>query len=149
MKKQQTELGVRDPLNRLRISIIRKISSKEPFNYRVCITENPQPNETKLVIMVTRINTMTPSNDINLNRFLAAYKKNGYFGFNYSIQIGNQLTPPINLDKLTIIKNELIVKDAWEVGLNDLERISIKAGDSPIIPEHIKSPPVVKILRKL
>jgi len=142
-----SELGAKDSLNRLRVSIIRKISLKEPYSYRVSVTENPRAKEANLVTMIYRLNTMTPTTDKNLNTFLDAYNKAGCFKFIYGSLKNGQLDISYN-SGLTIVKSELIVKDAWEIGSNDLEFMSIQKDDTPIIPENIKDPPVHEIFRR-
>lgn len=143
------ELGSNDPSNRLRISIIRKISSKSPSNYRVLISENISNNNKKFFTMMSRKYEMTPSTEENLNRFLSEYKKAGCFELNYSIIKNGQLSPLGNPHDLNIIKNEIIIKDAWEIGLNDIDFFGISEEDLPIIPDGIKSPPVAEVLSKL
>ena len=68
-----------------------KIPKKEPYNYRVSITENPKLDETKLVTMICRSNTMTPSTDKNLKDFLSAYEIKGRFRLDICIKRNQSL----------------------------------------------------------
>jgi len=46
-----------------------------------------------------------------------------------------------------IIKTSLTIKDAWEIGENDLEKVVIQKDDNPIIPnEHKDDAPILSIL---
>ena len=47
-----------------------------------------------------------------------------------------------------IIKREIIIRNAWEIGLHDLESVAIKKGDIPIIPDNIENAPVLEVLKK-
>jgi len=44
---------------------------------------------------------------------------------------------------------ELHIKQAWEIGQNDMEMVAITEDDDPIIPDDIKNPPVQKVLENL
>ncbi|MFK5894527.1 MAG: tetratricopeptide repeat protein [Pseudomonadota bacterium] len=147
-KNLLNELGTKDHSKRLRISIIRKISSHEPFNYRVCLTENIMSGESKIVTTIYRLNTMTPNTDKNLNIFLNAYETAGRFNFTYGVLNNGKLSASFN-KKFVIEITDLIVMDAWQIGLNDMECMAINKDDTPIIPENIKEPPVLDVLNKL
>jgi hypothetical protein len=75
----QQELGQVDTNERLRVSIVTGIDSDNPAAYRVIISENPswsklKESEGKQVIIIARLNTMTPDTSNNLNRFMDAYR---------------------------------------------------------------------------
>ncbi len=42
----------------------------------------------------------------------------------------------------------MIIKDAWEIGENDVDRVVIRGNDRPIIPEGNTNAPVLKILNQ-
>ena len=45
--------------------------------------------------------------------------------------------------------SNVIFKEAWEVGLNDIDSVAILSGDNPIIPEdHLCDAPVLEVLNK-
>ena len=49
-----------------------------------------------------------------------------------------------------ITKTSLIVKDAWEIGLQDLERSVIQKDDDPIIPQdYEKTAPILEVLSEI
>jgi hypothetical protein len=54
---------------------------------------------------------------------------------------------PFNLYR-AILKRSLFVKNAWEIGENDLGSAVINKDDSPVIPEGIVDLPVLKVLNK-
>ena len=58
----------------------------------------------------------------------------------------NFLTKPfINLG---ILKSELRIIDAWQVGLHDFARTAITDEDDPIIPEGQPNPPILELLEQ-
>ena len=146
----QNELGNRDENERLRISIVRGISKKNPYHYRVMIGSNPTTSFSstgvRFAVLVNRVHTMEPSSNENLERFLQSYE---FFGQYLLVPAtANKDMTSINpmLDYY-IAKHEIFVKDAWEVGKNDIEGSAIHEGDDPIIPEGITNPPILELLQ--
>ena len=143
------EVGENDNNNRLRITIVKRISVKNSGHYRVVISENINTyNKSKQMTMISRIHTMTPNSTENLERFLQEYEKKGrfYFGCNAMLR-GHGLDSRIAEFGITVHKLE--VRQAWEIGENDLDCMAIRKGDDPYIPKHIDSAPVIKLLNRL
>jgi hypothetical protein len=53
------------------------------------------------------------------------------------------------LDDHLILKTELVVKEAWQIGENDPDGIVMMAGDPPYVPPHVLKPPVDLMLKEL
>ena len=133
----------------MQITIIKGININHPYWYRVQIS----PNITKQVstknryfILPSRINEMTPSNSKNLEYIVNTYKELKSFTLYPAKSInGNQFDPFIEKGiKLTNLR----IINAWEVGLNDIERAAIYKDDNIIIPSNIENAPVLEILKK-
>lgn len=144
----EEELGMVDENERMRVSILRGVSEREPLAYTVVIGSNVTGRNLspdKLVTMVSRINTMYPSSDQNLTRFLRAYEETGVY----------YLMPALMRDGVVDIiwecgirKRELHVREAWQVGRHDPDAVGIRR--SPIIPpEHRHDAPVLELLQIL
>jgi len=144
----KNELGHEDKSNRLRISIIRHIDKKLPASYRICISESVDMDSSKTFQVVTRKNTMTPSNTKSVEAFLTAYESAGRYVLGYAAMKDGQILPPTSNDRRTIIKRHINVIEAWEIGLNDMEMVAIEKDDDPIIPEGVVNPPVVELLKQ-
>ena len=146
----RSELGPRDETNMLRITVIRKISKAHPHWYRIVIGSDPAAcfaqSGMKQVAMISRIHTMTPSSNDNLERFLVAFKASGNYILSFARVQGADADIAAS-DQIQ--KNQLTVKDAWEIGPNDFDCIAIQGGDDPIVPEHVKNPPVAETLAKI
>ncbi|HAV6221960.1 TPA: hypothetical protein JI302_13175 [Acinetobacter baumannii] len=128
-------LGQVDSLERLRFSIIRGVSKEEPYNYRVLLTENIMANDQhKLITMCSRIHEMTPPTDRNWSNFEKEYKKYGSYSLSFGTFFNGQFYPYPEFEKYLIKKKELVIKNAWEVGINDIEKIVLRAEDDPIVP---------------
>ncbi|MFL0107867.1 hypothetical protein, partial [Tenacibaculum maritimum] len=54
-----------------------------------------------------------------------------------------QFTPDLTRG---IEKKELIIKNAWEISINDMDSMVIREEDKIIIPENVKNAPVLEVL---
>ena len=144
------DLGTEDHEERLRVSIIRGISRKNPAHYRVILGLNPAAahlrRETKQIIMMSRFHLMEPSSDFNLRTFLNSYEKFHTYALAYCILNGQGQEPTPVFDNY-IVKHELHVRDAWQVGRHDPDVVGILEDDDVIIPPDQPSAPVVELLR--
>lgn len=144
------ELGHADNEEKLRISIVRGISRDEPYYYRVLIGSNPdtsfsRPN-VRYAVMMNRVNTMTPESDFNLKRFLDSFHALGGYYIVPGVAKANISQPEI-IGDLYLMKRKLNVREAWQVGRNDMDAAAIQEDDNPIIPDGNKNPPIQELLR--
>jgi len=144
------ELGNRDEDDRLRISIVRGINKKKPYHYRVVVGSNPNTSFSspgiRFVAVVNRVHTLEPSSHENLERFLQSYNSFGHYFLAPAIANKDMTSIHPMLD-YCISKREIHVKDAWEIGKNDLEGTAIHEDDDPIIPEGVTNPPIFELLQ--
>jgi hypothetical protein len=143
------QIGNRDEKNRLRISIITKISKKNPYHYKVIVGENILiGSKDKSLQLISRILEMTPNDDKNLALFKKEYKKEGSYILSYGIMDGdNQYKPKQGID-LGIMKFDIIEKEAWKIGLNDPDLVAISQEDDPFIPDDVSDAPVLEVLKR-
>jgi hypothetical protein len=105
------EVGPEDSKERIRVSIVTGISMENPAAYRVILGTNPDwttvPPGSELVL-VYRINTMTPATSSNLDRFLERYKAQK----KYMLVPGEAEPSGIGriVPRLGILKHELLVR---------------------------------------
>jgi len=148
-----SELGTHDTMECLRIAVIRGIDKANPFSYRVVIGANPEIAQSqpdmRLLAFACRVNTMVPTSDQNLEMFLHSYAAFGGYYLIPSIARGDQS----DLSDLEIfwdyylVKRELHIREAWEIGRHDVDSAGIHEEDAPIIPEAQKDAPVLELLR--
>ena len=144
----ENELGPEDKINRLRVSIIRHIDKKYPTHYKICISENIAIDKSKIVQLAARIQTMTPLNKQSIEGFLDAYEKAGCYILSYAVIKNEQMLPPTSKDRKMIRKHHINVIEAWEIGPNDLEIMTIQEDDEPIIPEGVVNPPIFETFKR-
>ncbi len=145
----KNHIGVRDETDRIRVSIVRGVMADAPFAYRVVIGSN-LPSELRrstisYLASVSRINTMNPLSLENLDRFIEGYRVNGsYF---LTAALGGPNVGGIQLLRdVQLLKHEIHIRQAWEIGRHDPDGVAILESDSPIIPKEVKDAPVVKLL---
>lgn len=138
-----------DQNNRLSISIIRGIDKYNPAHYRVVISENIKgEDKAKLFTMISRIQTMEPSSDSNLRTFENLYNKFENFNIAPAYMAEGKSEPEVAFN-LTINLKQIIIKQAWEISFNDLEKVAIYPADNIIVPDGIDSPPYIKTLESM
>lgn len=112
----------------MRISIVTDVDRENIAHYKVMIGPNESyleeissgnnlTNDEKLVMAISRVNLMTPTNSLNLDSFLERYRKAGKFYITNILEMpeGFGFNPnSIDRDNL-ILKSELIVKTLKEV----------------------------------
>ena len=127
---------------------MRGIDKKNPFYYRMGVGANikKELSPARLVATTVRSNMMTPTNPDNLNRFLADYKK--YDCFWIVPAAFDKNGKPDMYQSLSILKEKIVIRDAWEIGINDLDSSLIRQGDNPIIPKsEIEKAPVIELIQ--
>jgi hypothetical protein len=146
------ELGPQDKEERLRVTIIREVDRSNPHAYRVVIGSNLPDGlaegAKRLVFMVSRGDTMAPTSDANLQRFLRSYEAAGRYYLAGAV-ITDEQSSPVPVSAVYIAKRELNVRDAWQIGRNDPDVVGIREDDDPIIPAGQQDAPVLKVLRWL
>lgn len=139
-ERWRERFGPVDEQNEIYVAVVRGISAKEPTHYRVMITSRVPPalevaSEGQLLI-ASRIQTMQPASDANLTKFLDIYRQAGAYLLAHAVWKGDG--EPEFLFDVAILKRELTVKAASEVGEHDIEAIALAPGrDRP--SEHRRS----------
>ncbi|GEM_PF-3834628 len=138
------DVGAADPRNRLRVVIIRGVRRRHQPAYRVLISSNfPAEGGSKFFYSVSRYCEMGPDSDRNIDLFLQRYKEEKEFLLAPGKLRGAQ--PDISFED-AILKSDLVVKWAYEIGRNDLDGVAIRYDDDVYIPSGLTSPPIVELL---
>jgi hypothetical protein len=141
------DLGAEDKESKLRISIIRGIDRANPAAYRVFVSTNVPAgvDSGSLVMIVGRRHTLTPKTTENLDVFLRALEHSGRYLLVPAHFRSETELPELGLS-VGILKDQLIVRNAWEVCLNEQDATAFTADDDPLIPPEIKDAPVTAVL---
>jgi hypothetical protein len=119
--------GIVDKDDEIQISIVRGISEDYPHHYVVMISSKPldlgEFGDAENVIFASQIQRMEAESSVNLERFLASYRLAGRYELLPTI-----LRPdgPDLIRGLAIGKQKLAVKQANEIGPDDVEQVALK-----------------------
>jgi hypothetical protein len=144
------KLGQHDTEEKLRISVVTGIDKEHPFNYRLVIGMNPKvgkKSEVKYMVLASRMHTMLTTNHNNLDRFLAKFREMGWFVI-LPVQMINPTELSTPIWDFGIVKREINVRPAWEIGPNDPDAVAITPSDDPTIPDGITNAPVLETLNR-
>lgn len=144
------KLGKVDQEEEIRISIIKGIDTENPFWYRVHISKEmkklKEMKDGNLYYLTSRFHTLQPNNSMNLDKLLELYKFNNRFKiYPASFEANGQFIPDFTRG---IEKTKLVIREAWEISLNDIDSVTILKNDNIIIPEKIKNAPVLEVLKQ-
>lgn len=119
--------GQVDEQEELRISIIRDIFPDRPVHYAIQISSRlPEPDDSEAsrqFVVATRSHVMEATTDEHLERFLAAYRRIGAY---YLVPGIPGETEPDIIGEVNIIKRELTIISASDVGEHDVENVALR-----------------------
>jgi hypothetical protein len=131
-ERWKARVGNRDVNDEIQVSIIRKIPGLDVNHYRILIFGKPpadnDPAEDKhSLVVISRSKTMEPTSNINLDRFLGDYKRFGCYVI--APAIVSDIVDPWPIENLQILKRNLVIKDASDIGEHDLEKMAFRPGE--------------------
>ncbi|MGE3507810.1 MAG: tetratricopeptide repeat protein [Vicinamibacterales bacterium] len=126
-ERWRDRFGAIDEHDDIYIAVVRGLSPSEPAHYRVLITSRLPPaleaSNREQLLIASRIQTMQPSSDANLTTFLDLYRRAG--AYLLAPAIVRKDGEPEFLFDVAILKRQLVVKMASEIGEHDLEAIAL------------------------
>lgn len=129
-ERLRARFGDADADEEMIISIVRQLPNSHPHHYCVQIASKGEaascgaPN--KPVMIATRSMTMTPKDNVNLEMFLAEYKRHGAFQLLPAALPKAASAQPEFFFDLAIRKKVLTAKSAAEVSENDIESLALR-----------------------
>lgn len=142
----------------LRIVFITGVDVEHPTWYKVLITpdlnkmvEDGDITEHRYVVAASRFHLMQTSDDGNVRFFRNLYSRFHFAGITAClIDKDNK----INNDRGNCYPNVIPVRnisfrEAWSIGENEAEAVTILPGDKPVIPsDHTEDAPVLAVLKR-
>lgn len=134
------------------LTLITGIDRKHPSYYRLAISVNEAYVRSKMgprrhFALVCRMQTMTPVDSSNLDRFLYSFEKAGRYWLSPGVFASGWLVP-FHTSELSIEKQQLRVVPAWQIGPNDPACAALKEIDDPLIPSDVVDPPILRTLKQ-
>lgn len=147
----RARLGPVDREGELRIAILRGLHVSNPSAYGVTIGQNldlldrlEPPATNRQMLVVTRRQVMMPSDPRNLDEFLRRMRRTGAcFLMPAGYVEGRE--PDVIFD-VPIATSHLRVRNAWEIGVNDLDAELLDPEDPPHVPQDVANPPALRAL---
>ena len=151
-RKWKTRWGAAGPDSAIRVAIVTGVSGRCPAEYAVSVgprTMTAQSRQPRLTLEISRINRMAAVSSQNLDRFLKEYSRVGRFLLAPVVVSAD----PVEIQKLGVAlgfeMKDLAVRQAWEIGPNDVDQAVLHIDQDPHIPDGIDDPPVLQTLKKL
>lgn len=145
------EFGDEDVEEKIRVSIITGIDADNPAAYRIVIGMNPnwiKASSNSQFILTYQINTMEPRNSRNLDQFVDFFEELGFYilvpGY-----VSEDFSSTEFYPELGILKRQIFIRPAWQIGEHDFDLCGIKLDDKIIIPKDVKEPPIVHALAQI
>ena len=145
-------VGNIDKKELIKVTIIKGVQKEHPYWYKVMISINENaiqlsPSD-KFFKTPSRFHQINAENPQNLNNLIYGFNGMKKYKLFPASMANDEKVEPF-FDK-GIIKTSLIIKDAWEIGENDLEKVVIQKDDNPIIPDkHKDDAPILSILKSI
>ena len=142
-----SQVGRVDESGRIRLAIVQGIDRARPASYSAVVGSDHAGllSEGKLLNLISRIHRMDPPNSTSLAGFLEDWKRAGTYILAPAHLRNPDVAPTLALS-LGIRKEDLVVRQAWEIGENDPDICAISADVDPILPDGVEDPPVLKAL---
>lgn len=131
-ERWKARVGNRDSNDEIQVSIIRKIPGLDVNHYRILIfgkppTDNESAVDEHSLVIISRSKTMEPTSSVNLGRFLEDYNRFGCYVI--APAIVSDVVDPWPIENLQILKRNLVIKDAADIGEHDLEKMAFRPGE--------------------
>jgi hypothetical protein len=141
-------IGEADQDEWIGLTLITGIDRSHPSYYRLAISVNEEylkhlAKPKGPIMLVYRMQDMTPVDSTNIDRFLFFYEKAGRYRLTSGLLAPNQPISPYAND-LFIEKRRLRIVPAWQIGPNDPASAALKGIDNPQIPPDVSDPPFLK-----
>jgi len=144
----RSEIGNRDERDEVRIAIVRGVDVSKPHAYTIVVGANPDTTARKqsAVFCVSRVRVMEPESSLNLDMFLVAFEAEGCYLLAPAVA-DEEMSEVEVLMEHAIMKLHVHVRQAWEVGRNDIDLAGIIPERQPLIPDGVNDAPVIEVLR--
>lgn len=146
--------GQEEAADTLRVTIVTGIHKSNPHHYSVIVGPNIDHiaagvRSGDIFSIVSRINRMTPATPGNLTNFLEVFSKfNAFFLMPAQLPTSSQSPPDIEF-KLALLKRQLHIRPAWQIGENDQDILALDEEEDPFIPSEVVDAPVIKAIAAL
>lgn len=143
------ELGKVDTKEKNRVVILTGVEKANAHAYTLGISSNFDLAETKgldRVLITSKMKTMEDPNPENLANFRRAYAVVKKYSL-IPVSLTKDGDPPEFHFDLAITKNEINIREAWTVGMNDPDSMAVTPDTTPIIPDGEENAPILDVIK--
>jgi hypothetical protein len=149
----RNQFGERDEEDIIRIAFVTGIDKHSPSSYVIVISTNIERafkdrKPFEQVIVVSRMQRIDRPDPSNLRVLMTMHRAAGCYALAPAVLDEDSKQPRL-LSETGILKRELNVRPAWQIGEHDPDVMALSPDDDPIIPEGVVDPPVEHALRGL
>lgn len=143
------ELGQVDTKEKIRVVILTGVEKANANAYTLGISSNfdlAEAKELDRVLITSKMKTMEDPNPENLANFRRAYAAAKKYSL-VPVSMSKDGAPPEFHFDLAITKNEINIREAWTVGMNDPDCMAITGDINPIIPDGEENAPILDVIK--
>lgn len=143
-----SDVGRIDINEKIRIVILTGVENSNPNAYTLAVSSNiekAQFKELDRIYVASKMKTMENPDPRNLENFSRAFSASQSYAL-VPVTLSDDGRPPKFHFDLSILKREVVIREAWTVGLNDPDGMAVSPNINPIIPEGHENAPILELI---
>jgi hypothetical protein len=146
------QLGTVDKDDLLRVSVLTGIDAKNPLAYSLHISTNLEAAlktlDGEMAITMSRSKKMDSVRQNTMRDFHRFREQYGCYYLAPAVMRTSASAPQL-LPDVSILKRDVVIRSAWEIGVNDPDISALRHEDEPLVPDGVENPPVREALEWL
>ncbi|PWI49826.1 hypothetical protein B5K03_34430 [Rhizobium phaseoli] len=142
--------GKEDLQDKVRVALIKGVDRRNEASYRMHVRQNetPSANRRSSREFIASMNTtMEPENTVWRDAFIEKFNRAGAYQFMPASRDESGQVQTHN--ELTILKRSFYVRDAWEIGVGDVDAMAFRPDDDVVVPLTHPHAPIYGLLEWL
>jgi len=139
--------GPEDKDEAIRLSVVKGVSEKNPYRYRVHITREIDTSnmDEGIHYTISKFHELNADNDSNVTKLQLWFNRLKVYTL-IPARIDRKTMGVVPFEELGIIKRKLVIRQAWEISRNDVDAAVIRSNDIPVVPTGQKVVPVFEVI---
>lgn len=142
-------VGKVDEKNIITVGLIKGTNKNNLSHYTVVFGANLDvlmPSGSKYVTTANRFHKMTPNTNVNFKNFENLILNRGKRYYLIPSYINKKSNQPELAFDYAILKNDIEIRNAWEIGIESWLSLAITPDDQPFIPPHVTNAPITEVI---
>lgn len=143
-----SDVGREDLNEKIRIVILTGVEKSNPNAYTLAVSskiDKAQFKEIDRIFVTSKMKTMENQDPRNLENFGRAFAASRRYAL-VPVTLRDDDGPPDFHIDLSILKREIVIREAWTIGLNDPDGMAVSPNIDPIIPEGQVNAPILELI---